>query len=407
MLLLLLCVREINKSRVAIFLALLIYTQFTGLISCFVVEFGFFITEQGVNSHNNNATLVYTTFLYLLFGGYKVATGVLFMFFKHDGQIMITSNYRDNALIVATILLFVLYINVLLSDKIPLFNASSTRFTFWDADAFLKPLKSFVGVLSIPIASCLGILFVHYRQEDQRKKVSCVIVLIVLYLFYLALTGQRFNGFIVAIFFFITPIFYFRTSLDISFFSLKNIFLTSGAIVLMFTLVLASYAASEGGIIDEAGGSPIKAALYRIFILQGHVFWGQWEYFVNNGVVGTQFFSDAMLSSINLLASSPSFFITNGINLANVFPGNLILAFGLMGASSVVICMSFYLAIIAFVIKANFDNGRIIGSVITLQILLWVVGAMPNWDFSQMFGVKVISAWALYFFYLLACKASK
>ncbi|MEQ2352746.1 O-antigen polymerase [Pseudoalteromonas piscicida] len=375
---------------------LLFYTQLTGVISCIYVNSGVYITEQGRESFSTSADVVYVILLFLFVFSFTIFQKIAISSLNKE---FVIRSYNSGYFIVwsIAIVLLVLYANVFLSDKIPLFHNDSNRFTFWVKDAFLKELNLIFGTLSIPISSALGFFAFHnyYGKRFSNKKNRIIAVIFFFYLLYLALTGQRFNGFLVAIIFFMIPFFAFYKKADKKFFT-KSLFIKIfAAITVMFVIVYYSYKNSLGGIIDEAG-SPIAAMFYRIFVLQGHVFWGQYLEFINGG--GTEdFFFNAMDSTVYLLTPSPDFFIENKINLANVFPGNILLSHGVLGVVFSILILALYFATLSILIVKALLEGAIFRYVLLMQINLWGVGGLPNFDLNQIFGFKVLAGWFIFF----------
>lgn len=175
-------------------------------------------------------------------------------------------------LVVSVVLLVILYINLLVSPLPPFFGEGYVdRFGYMETTALWPWLFAF-GAITVPVPIMLGWLLYASRAKKT------VLILELLYLVYLVLIGQKFGGFVLALFLLFLPIAVSRMiSAGIGAYAGKIILW--GSVLGFFALGIVYYHYSQYSLSEDFGG-PLGLILYRIFGLQGHSFWGGFDFFI-------------------------------------------------------------------------------------------------------------------------------
>jgi len=172
------------------------------------------------------------------------------------------------------ILLLIIYLNLFVSDTPPLLVPGYVdRFGYIYSTKLWWMLSPF-GVVTVPLPIMLGWLL-----STTRMKVV-VVFLFWIYLLYLALIGQKFGGFVLAFFLLMTPTVIKRVA-GMSFYRIALKLAIIGGALLTLALGVVYYHYSQYSLSEEFGG-PLGLIAYRIFGLQGHSFWGAYDYFIQD-----------------------------------------------------------------------------------------------------------------------------
>lgn len=259
-----------------------IYTQILNvyafsliLVSLYVLEYGFYITESFNYSYLNGSATLFTVFVFIFFIILRVFIGMLSSvnssFFNQKKLNYLEKKLLANSLLVVVVLgVLVLMLNLILSP-IPLFSEHVTRINFWEY-AFFPSIGVILGETSLPVVIALGVLFNFYRLKNHNSLKKIVVLSFVTYVFYLFLLGHKFSAQILAFFFFFLP-FLISTNPPLSrVIKIASFFLITGVLYVLYV-----YSKIDSGIVSEYGGA-VGGALYRIFVLQGHVFWNMFNH---------------------------------------------------------------------------------------------------------------------------------
>src|SRR5690606_4476927 len=184
-------------------------------------------------------------------------------------------NYRGKniewMLVLALIIipLFLLLLNAVLSP-LPILDSSVTRFSYWSSSRF-PFLNSLFGNTAMFVPFAIGLIF-------PRFKIFSVFLLFVFF-GYNFMIGQKFSPILQGSFSFLLPIvFHYRNNLNLYIKRAIIPLLIIGGVLIavMYTVTYNKY--------DETHPfanikiyHPHEAMLYRIFGLQGHLFWGATE----------------------------------------------------------------------------------------------------------------------------------
>jgi Family of unknown function (DUF6418) len=323
-----------------------IYAQFLNLyvfstvfISLSVLEYGFYITESLNYSFLNGATFFFLFFIIIFFLLLRVFID-LFSSFNFSrlkqNQVSLSQKkiYSVLVLIFVQFLLLILYVNLMLSP-IPILSDSVNRLNFWD-HAYMPFLASVLGERSIPLIIALGCVFNFFNDKAFGFLKKTTLLTFISYLFYLIMLGHKFSPIMLALFFFSLPSMMLKRP------TIKSLLYYSSAGFLIGILyVVYSYSMINTGIVSEYGGA-LGGALYRAFILQGHVFWNTFNQFyslrsdswqnltwlINNDfdglmlsmyIVSPDLAEQYLLSGVRFTAAYPSFLLSTPLVFAAIF----------------------------------------------------------------------------------------
>ena len=235
------------------------------------IEQGNYISEQGRYGYFVGANICFLFFflisVYLIEYGLKILRRQTINLPKFKiGKIKL--DYFLTVLVAISIL-FLLYINLFLSSS-PLFDSSVTRFTYWE-NSKLNFLKSIIGNTSVFIPFIFGLIYC-------RKKTLGVLLLL-LYILYIVLIGQKFSPLVRAIYaFFLPAVLNSNIKFNIRIFRFFK-FKYAIIVLSLFGLVYIKYS-HHNPFKNYGVDSPMGAIIYRVFGLQAHLFWGSVEQFV-------------------------------------------------------------------------------------------------------------------------------
>ncbi|MEE1949590.1 DUF6418 domain-containing protein [Pseudomonas alcaligenes] len=249
-----------------------------GILSVVYLEvFPVYIIEQfRYSSPNGAAICLLILFLFHLFGvlfGQAVLKQKVLALKSFEAEPSVISRLCAGGFLVASIiLLVVLYTNLLISSLPPFLGGGYVdRFGYMETTALWAWLSAF-GVITVPVPVMLGwLLYV------SRVKIF-ILILEVFYLLYLLLIGQKFGGFVLALFLFFLPV---SVSGMIRFGTGAYLgrFILWGGGLGFCALGVVYYHYSQYALSEDFGG-PLGLILYRIFGLQGHAFWGGFDFFI-------------------------------------------------------------------------------------------------------------------------------
>lgn len=251
-----------------------------GILSvCYLEVSEVYIIEQFRRAHFNGAALVLIFMFFLHLGGVGIGAIALkgsFRKLTSEARLLLPAFVSAGSFfwLLSLILLVVLYINLLLSDPPPLLSSGYVDRFSYIYSTKLWWLLSPLGVVTVPLPIMLGWLLL----ESSKK--SLVLFLGALYLLYLALIGQKFGGFMLSFFLLFMPIVISKV-VGLRFYDIFLKIMFFGGALLIMSLGVVYYHYSQYSLSDEFGG-PLGLIAYRIFGLQGHSFWGAFDYFSQN-----------------------------------------------------------------------------------------------------------------------------
>jgi hypothetical protein len=362
-------------------------------ISLLVLEYGFYITESFNYSYLNGASLLLILLVGVFFSTLKV--------FINQFKLINSSTFKQKKLkehqkkILARVVLFivqlgllVLIINLLLSP-IPFFSEEVTRINFWEY-AFMPEVGQILGETSLPVAIALGVLFNFYRLRNHKKLEKIALLSFLIYVSYLFLLGHKFSAQILAFFFFWLP-FMINNKPPIGRL-VKIVFVGLGVGILY---VIYVYSKIDSGIVSEYGGA-LGGAGYRIFILQGHVFWNmfnQMDMFGDKAYENMVWLFNNDLYGLELAMHivSPGFaeqYLESGLRFTAGFPAFLF-STPLFFAFMFFIAALFIYAVIVVRLVALANSGSIVRLSLYVFILYFFHFGFTMGDFRFLYSTKL------------------
>lgn len=365
---------------------LLVFQAITIIPSLIYIEEGIFISEQGRESYFVGATLTYVIYFIITFS-------VIFLTFTSFKKLKaMTPVFSDNGkpldkkiiYYIAVIAMSVLFFNASLS-KLPLFDPSITRFSYWENSQF-PFLNKILGNTSIFIPFILGILYKH-------NKVKSIIILI-LYFGYNFLIGQKFSPIVSGLFsFFLPMILEYDKRINIKFFFNKKVIISFLLIFAVAYLVIYKRYEQRRPYAIIKIYDPNEAMFYRAFGLQGHLMWGAIETYVYNDADHTYNFSDLskgmqhLMYKFAVIKNKKSFenSIENGFNFTNGYPSILFYVFPVGIAVIVHIFLTItILGFIGWLLVRFVIHKAYVMAVITYQLFNWTIYAFTMGYFYKL-----------------------
>lgn len=336
------------------------------LIALLVIESGAFIVEQNTFGFLNGATLGFLGYTALFYAATRAGYAVARAAVANDEASSSKAIDRYFGWAVCLGALFLLYVNYVLSPK-PFFDTSVDRFTYWGRSAF-SGLAVILGNVSSFIPVGLGVL--HETSKQKRYTLGAFL----LYLIYLVLVGQKYGPVLNATVFFILP-----RLLVVDVRSIRAMIgrlAVPGIAVVLLGVGIAYANYSFFNPYKYAGLSVVEALLQRVFVLQGHVFWGS----VNNSNIyefswSVNEFIDGMKTMMLMLSPLPSDVIEvayrEGRSFTGAYPAVLNVMFGI--PMRILVHLVFGIMYGGFIrLVAVYIRGKKIAmSMIAVQVLMW------------------------------------
>lgn len=363
---------------------LFVFQALTIMPSLIYIEEGIYISEQGRDSYFVWGTLAYTIYFF-------VSIIVLYATFKTlDKFKTIAPNFvirgkkidRKIILWITILSMAILFLNASLS-KLPLFDNSITRFDYWE-NSKMPFLKSIFGNVSIFVPFILGITFKYNKKGS--------IILMVLYILYNFLIGQKFSPIVSGAFSFFLPIIInYRGRINLKrVFSKRIIVPTLLLIGVMYAVIYDRYEQRTPYAIIKIY-DPNEAIIYRAFGLQGHLFWGAVETYVYNDgehsynpldlVNGMHHLMYKFAKNTGGLKDD----IAKGFNFTNAYPGILFYVFPIwIGVLVHILFLVAFLGLLGWLLKEFILKRAYLFATITFQLFNWAIYALTMGYFSKL-----------------------
>lgn len=319
-----------------------IFWQFVSHI--YLSSVNIYITEQNKYSHYNNAYIIDIFVLALAL----VVCIALLIFLNNDITNILAEKLKaperslnGKIIFVVVILEILLFFNLLISDIPPLLQGGYINRIGYLEETKLWPVLRIFGSVAVLVPIILGYLFGQNKLTSSKNKINYVLLL--LYIIYLLLIGQKFSGIFIAIFFLILPITLIKICSGEKIFKKEHLFYCF-IVAMLFTFFLA-YHYSTNPLAEQMGGA-FLFILYRALALQGHLSWG---YFNNYDclTLNPDFLFNSMQKMMKVVGdpSVVSSMIDRGVNMTGAFPFNFMLSFPFLLGSVLFcfICLLFYL----------------------------------------------------------------
>jgi len=307
------------------------------------------------------------------------------------------------AIIVVSILLGIQIVNALLSPPYALPGMSINRQQFW-ANIRSPLVADLIGVLVIFVPAISGASLGYAKVTGNRAFRSYSIRLILAYCFYFLITGARFNGSLLALLFWLAPywsiLWMFGKSPK-----LQRMGLVVSIAILLFLFVGYLEIADRG--ISQMAGSTWNGFLYRIFALQGDVYFTADLKAQEGHRASIALLTQGMERTIMeyMPAQLAQSYIHKGVNLAGSLPGNSILVFGFWIGILPMIAYSIILGLAAGMYGYFIVTGRFILLIPSSYICLWTYSGYTQGSFSIFMDYKFPIALIIIVLWLLLPKA--
>ena len=376
--------------------AFIALTQTWTLGSCLYIESGAYITEEGIRGSFTGATFhlflydlwFFTAYLSILLVGNQVRQRKV----PAPTPRHVATPWKAIAVQAgATLAVTALFANLLASSAVPLLNSEATRFNFWTSYARFPIVGIVLGHLSVGIAIALGVTAAStYASRYSRVMRNWGAIVLILYLVYLALAGQKFSGLFLALIAYGLPSFLHRNLRQ------KVLALAGRALIVVvpagLALVYIHYAHSQ---LTAYVGSPLGAILYRIFGLQGHVWWGT-DYrvlFLKTAAPSLAHFVVGMPALMHLVGTSAvSSYLARGVHFTMGYPAISLYSLGPFAMLVELAISATFLGLLSLYIVSLINSRSVVRSIFAVQFLFWSYSAYTQGDLWRLFTLKALVA---------------
>ncbi len=341
-------VRQLNRDSRWWWMMPIYFGMSWNVVSLVVIEYGFYITEQGTFSSQTGAALRYLLFV--------LPVGLVFRAIgsrpARDPAVPNGIPEKSGAVEVLAlgacgVVVALLTVNSVLSPSG--WSGGVDRFNWWENSRFPR-LQLITGTVCWPVVYGLGILLANFTRRKETTLRLAVMVVAAFYLFFLVRMGQKFNGLTVPVFALFLPIacvqgFQLRATFRSLFESQFRQRLILGT--LFFTMVVTGLGFLVYRWFDlnaqsaSVGLDVIDTLLYRAFVIQAHSYFGaDYLHFRDNFTPeeGLRVFDQLQFSSIQTvmglvgdLALVESY-NERGVRYATIHPSFAVLVGGIPGA---------------------------------------------------------------------------
>tara|TARA_B100001250_G_scaffold385422_1_gene381151 strand:- start:2121 stop:3179 length:1059 start_codon:yes stop_codon:yes gene_type:complete len=331
--------------------------------------------------------------------------------FKSFTPFLYTSNYRienqnsyNNKLIykflltLISLIIFISYLNLIITGEPPLFSSNYIdRHTYLDSTRLWFILKYF-GKVQTYIPIILGYYLLNRRHQGSLLK---IILLFISYFFYLIIIGNKFGALQSSLFLFLFPLYITKILNSEKILTFRMIMMVFGILISIFCLIAYHFL-----MLGEAsrGMGVVEFIFYRIFALQGHVFWGAINY-MNDINLSISNLWDGMVNLMKLL-SGPGIGseIDRGVRFSGGFPAILFISVPLFVNYLLYI---FFIIIYFTLFKKMINNLHNLSYLIYSNIVIGYNYFIGMGTLSALFGPKMIFLFLALLFYLLLEKVSE
>ncbi len=378
-----------KKSFLLSFLYGLVFFQaFSVIPSLIYIEQGIYINEQGRFSFFTGATILCVFYFILTF----VIIAMAFKSFNRKRLPVFQFSYKGRNvelfIVIAMIVLplILLLINAVLSP-LPILDPSVTRFTYWSTSRF-PFLNSLFGNTAMFVPFAIGLLF------PKLKKFSVIMLLI--FFGYNFMIGQKFSPILQGSYSFLLPVvFHYRNNLKMYIKrAILPLFIVGGLLTaIMYSITYNKYEETHP-FANIKIYDPNEAMLYRIFGLQGHLFWGATDRYVVENETPKSFNPADLLYGMKVMmddfAKDRKMVISaneeGGYNFTNAYPGILFKIFPLsIGLVFHTFLTIVFLALMGWILKELMAKGAMILSVIAYQLFNWTIYAFVMGYFYKLY----------------------
>lgn len=368
---------------------LLIFQTVSVVPSLIYIETGKYISEQARMGAFVGATFFYCIFYLISLLFIYASTNSLRPIKLRTIKFEVRNNNIENQILFAIVIfvLSILLLNVYQSSS-PLFDENVTRFTFWEESKY-PFLQKIFGNTAMFIPFILGVLFKKYKKTS--------ILFLLVYFGYNFLIGQKFSPIITGSFSFFLPIVLMsKKQLKVkNIFKVKYIIIFLLATISMYKVIYDRYDRRKPYAVIKIY-DPNEAMLYRVFGLQGHLFWGAVERFV----VGDGKKSWNPLDLNYGMHKMMQEFATGdkkalgkhmkkGFNFTNAYPSVLFMIFPFYLAYAFhALVIIFIVSLSGWILTKLLEHGSLVLSVVSYQFFIWTIYAITMGYFYKLkYGV--------------------
>lgn len=394
-----------GAGRHLLFLFMIWFSHFWMALSSGYLEGGVYITEQQRNSFPNNATVMLLALEACFWFCTLLVIKVLHRIFPLERTVRYSPLGNWLICLFSGAALAMLLVNVALTGS-PLFDASLTRFNFWD-NAKLPLLNQILGSVASPFVVMVGVVYALSLDSGRGLLAKIALLIFIGFLAYYVLMGQKFSMQLLAFSLFMPSVLFLRWQkfgkLNIKLF---HVVVMAFIGFLMLGLISWYYLQKHVDFVDGQGGV-LNAVLYRIFGLQGHVWWGSVTEYQHGNVVVDPL--GAMLNgmSTSMYTVSPmelvDRYLDAGVRFTMAYPGIAVLSFGALGAALFQLVAGGIVGCFVFFCERQLAERRLLGSILALIVLsnFWVVFNMG--EFITLMSFKfIVPLMALIFLFFLS-----
>lgn len=408
----------LTDSRLKIAHGLFWLSSIPGIVSVFALDsFNLYISEQDRVSHFNYAGIILFLVLSLHFSGLWVSTLFFNKFLARNNRYIKAIRSMNNSKATSLghiFLLFIvpigslalLYLNLLLSGKPPIFQEGYIDRFIYMQNTALWSLVRFFGVAALPVGILIGLGF--YLLSKRYK--LFLVLFFLLYITYLIVIGQKFGGVVLASFLFLLPI--LLTQVEVvggmkifkKYSSLIFILISASVFLVLYHYSRYSYSDNFGG--------PLGLFYHRIFVLQGHLFWGIsnsldfWSSTVYPDFSGLFHAMTTMMREVAPPAIAESA-IGRGVNFTFGYFASYIYFIGIWG-SIFYFFTAFFYGIIGYVVLSSILNRDVISYFFSVALLVWWTSYLGSGSVSDILSIQpLVFVFILIFWNIIRKVASK
>lgn len=324
-----LAVREIRDNPAFAFSVALLYEIASKQVSVLYLDgVGTFITESGTVSEYTGAGGRFALYNALVIAGVVIATRFLRRRERPEQRLALNPVSFYVGVGVLGAILAAQFLNLLLTGKVALPGTGVTRWNFWTVHAVIPQLRDIFGVLMVFIPATAACVYYVGKATQRRHMTAAGLVLLIMYVLFLVLTGQRFHGFIFPLALFLGAYVTFRARAHLPIVTPRLVFSLG---VLGFVFVVYGLIEFQGRGLSERMGGAGAGLIYRALVLQGHTYWNAESLLVRDGPTGhIPDFLRGLELVVKGVGSSQSIdaYELHGINFANSWPASSIMVVG-------------------------------------------------------------------------------
>lgn len=379
----------VKKSFLLSFLYGLVFFQAISIIpSLIYIEEGIYINEQGRFTFFTGATIICVLYFIITFS----LIAMSFKSFNKYTLPVFQFNYKGKnielflVIVMVIVPLTLLLFNAVLSP-LPILDSSVTRFTYWSTSRF-PFLNSLFGNTAMFVPFAIGLLFPKFKKFS--------VFMLFVFFGYNFMIGQKFSPILQGSYSFLLPlVFHYRKNLKV--YIKKAVFpiIVSGIFLigLIYTVTYIKYEETRP-FANIKIYDPNEAMLYRIFGLQGHLFWGATERYVIGDEAPKSFNPADLLYGMRIMmedfAKDRNMVLRanaeGGYNFTNAYPGILFKIFPIsLGLVFHTFLTIVFLALLGWVLKELMIKNAMILSIVAYQLFNWTIYAFVMGYFYKLY----------------------